>query len=109
MKIKKGDNIVVIAGKNKGTTGQVMRTFKKTERIVVKGVNLRKKHIKKTASRPGEIITFEAPIHVSNVMMIDPKTKKRSRVGYQKLKDGKKIRIAKTSKETLENNTPSKQ
>lgn len=97
MKIKKGDNVVVIAGKNKGKTGTVMRTLKKTERVVVEGVNKVTRHVRKTKDRPGQKIEFEAPFHVSNVMLIDPKTKKRTRVKVTKNEKGKKERISKKS------------
>ncbi len=97
MKIKQGDQIIVIAGKEKGKTGKVMRTISEKSRIVVEGLNLRKKHIKKSANQPGEIITFEASMHVSNVALSDPKTGKATRVGYKKLDGSKKVRIAKKS------------
>lgn len=101
MKLKTGDNVVVITGKDKGKTGKIMRVMKKTNRIVVEKVNMRTKHIKKTQSRPGETIRYEAPFEASNVMLVDPKTGKRTRVGYKHLEDGKKIRIAKASGEAL--------
>jgi large subunit ribosomal protein L24 len=97
MKLKIGDNIVVIAGKDKGKTGKIMRILRAAEKIVVEKVNIVTKHIKKTAQKPGEKIQFEAPIHSSNVMFIDPKSGKRSRLGYRKLENGKKERIAKNS------------
>lgn len=102
MKLKTGDTVVVITGKDRGKTGKIMRVMKKTTRIVVEKVNIKKKHIKKTQTRAGEIIHFEAPIHASNVMLVDPKSNVRSRVGYKRLDDGKKIRIAKNSGTTLE-------
>ena len=97
MKIKKDDNIIVIAGKDKGKTGKVLRSFPDKDMIIVEGLNMKKKH--KRANRKGlkgEMIEFAAPIHVSNVMIEDPKTKKPTRVGY-KIVNGKKIRIAKKS------------
>jgi large subunit ribosomal protein L24 len=102
MKLKTGDTVVIITGKDRGKTGKIMRVMKKTARIVVEKINIKKKHIKKTQSRAGEIISFEAPIHVSNVMLVDPKSGKRSRIGYKRLEDGKKIRIAKNSGTTLD-------
>ena len=102
MKLKTGDTVVVITGKDRGKTGKIMRVMKKTNRIVVEKINIQKKHIKKTQTRAGEIIHFEAPIHSSNVMLIDPKTNKRTRVGYKRMEDGKKIRIAKNSGMTLD-------
>jgi large subunit ribosomal protein L24 len=97
MKIKKGDNVVVIAGKNKGKTGTVMRTLVKSDRVVVEGVNKVTRHVRKTKDRPGQKIEFEAPFHASNVMLIDPKTKKRTRVSVSKDEKGKKQRISKKS------------
>jgi large subunit ribosomal protein L24 len=102
MKIKQGDNVVVIAGKDKGKTGKVMRVMKKTNKVVVEKVNYRTRHIKKTATRAGDKIRYEAPLDASNVMLIDPKTSKRTRVGYKKLDNGKKVRVAKKSGETVD-------
>ena len=92
MKIKKGDEVVVISGKYKGVKGKVLEARPAEERVVVEGVNRRKWHIKPTQEQPGHIIDREAPIHVSNVALVDPKT----RVGY-KMNDGKKVRVAKKS------------
>ncbi len=102
MKIKKGDKVLVIAGKNKGKTGTVMRTFEKSGRIVVEGVNMRTRHIKKTANRPGQKVVYEGPLDVSNVMALCPKTNKPTRIGYKKLENGKKYRVAKVSGEQLD-------
>lgn len=96
MKIKKGDEVVVISGKYKGVKGVVMEARPTESRVVVAGVNRRKWHIKPTQDKPGRIEDREAPIHVSNVAVYDAKSKKPSRVGY-KIADGKKIRIAKKS------------
>lgn len=101
MKFKAGDNVVVIAGSNRNKTGEVLRVLPKTNRVVVKGLNMVKRHVRKNQNRPGQIVEFEAPIHASNIMLIDPKTKKRTRIGYQKDEKGKKQRIAKKSKSTL--------
>lgn len=102
MKLKTGDLVVVVTGKDRGKTGKIMRVMKKTNRIVVGKMNLRTKHLKKTKTRAGEIIRFEAPFNASNVMLVDPKTGKRSRIGYKRLEDGTKIRFAKNSGETLD-------
>lgn len=102
MKIKKGDTVVVIAGKDKGKVGEVLKTFAADNKVVVKDANLRSKFNKKSTGGPGEIVRFEARMDASNVMMIDPKTKKRTRVGYKKLENGKKVRIAKKSNEVIE-------
>ena len=96
MKIKKGDEVVVISGKFKGVKGKVLEARPAEERVVVEGVNRRKWHIKPTQEQPGHIIDREAPIHVSNVAIFDAKAKKASRVGY-KMENGKKVRVAKKS------------
>lgn len=102
MKIKKGDKVRVISGADKGKEGLVVRSFPKLEKVVVEGVNLRKKHRKPTQSNPeGAIVDMYAPIHVSNVALIDPKTKKPTKVGYKYVtqKDGSvtKNRVARKS------------
>ena len=96
MKIKKGDEVVVISGKYKGVKGQVLEARPSESRVVVAGVNRHKWHVKPTQNQPGHIIDREAPIHVSNVALVDPKTKKPTRVGY-KVEKGKKVRVAKKS------------
>lgn len=101
MKIKVGDMIVVTAGKEKGKTGKVLKTFSKDNKVVVEKLNMRTKFIKKSHQGPGQKVEFEARMDASNVMLIDPKTKKRTRVGYKHLDNGKKVRIAKQSKEEL--------
>lgn len=102
MKIKLDDNVVIIAGKDKGKTGKIIKLLPKQNKVVVEKANIRTKHIKKSSERPGEIVKYEAPFNASNVMVICPQTKKRTRVGYKKVEGGKKMRIAKTSKETLD-------
>ena len=103
MKIKKGDQVIVLTGKNKGTKGEVIQAMPKESRVVVQGVNVVKRHRKPTQTNPqGGIDEVERPIHVSNVAMVDPKDDKPTRVGYKKLKDGKKVRVAKRSGETVE-------
>lgn len=97
MKIKTGDNVVVIAGKDRNKTGKVMRVLEKSGRVVVEGLNTVTRHMKKTAQKKGQKVSFEAPLNASNVMLIDPKTKKATRIGYRVSKDGKKERIAKNS------------
>jgi len=101
MKLRKGDNVVVIAGKNKNKTGKILRIQAKANRVVVEGVNKVTRHVKKRKDQPGQKIEFEAPIHVSNVMLIDPEKKKRSRIGFTK-EANKKIRIAKKSGSKLD-------
>ena len=96
MKIKRGDNVKVIAGDDKGATGVVIKVFPKEERVLVQGVNIVKKHRKPSQANPdGAIEEKEAPIHISNVALIDPKSKKAKkpvRVGYD-FENGKKIRV----------------
>ncbi len=101
MKIRKNDLVVVIAGKNKNQTGKVLRTLAKKDRVVVEGVNKVKRHMRATKERPGKILGFEAPMHISNVMLVDPKTKKRSRIGFTRDAKGVKQRIAKKSKTSI--------
>ena len=97
MKIKKGDNVIVIAGKDKGKTGKVVKSFPKKGKVIVSGVNLKKKHQKPGGkSKKGQIIEKEMPMEISNVMIADPKDGKPSRVGF-KTEGGKKVRISKRS------------
>lgn len=103
MKIKANDKVIVISGKDKGKISKVIRVIAKHGKIVVEKVNMRTKHIKKTSSGPGQKITFEAPMDVSNVMVMDPKENKPTRVGYRVMENGKKERIAKLSGSSLDN------
>jgi len=90
MHVKKGDKVRVISGKDKGKTGVILASYPKDSRVLVEGVNIVKKHAKPSQVNPqGGIISFEAPIHVSNVMPIDPKSGNPTRVGYKTV-DGKK-------------------
>ncbi len=101
MLIKKGDKVIVITGADKGKTGVVQRAYPKLEKVVVEGINVKKKHRKPTQQNPeGTILDIYAPIHVSNVSLIDPKTKKATRVGIKEVK-GKKVRYAKKSGEVI--------
>ncbi|MHA7872688.1 MAG: 50S ribosomal protein L24 [Hyphococcus sp.] len=99
-KIKKGDKVIVLAGKDRGAEGEVVQVMPKEERVVVRGVNLVKKHQRQTQTEQGGIITREAPIHLSNVALKDPSTGKATRVGF-KIEDGKKLRVAKASGEVV--------
>lgn len=102
MFVKKNDKVKVIAGKDKGKEGVVERVLPSKNRVVVKGVNIVKKHQKPSNANPnGGIVEVEAPIHASNVMVIDPSTNEATRVSY-KVVDGKKVRVAKKSGETLD-------
>ncbi|MPQ27183.1 50S ribosomal protein L24 [Bacillus paralicheniformis] len=103
MHVKKGDKVMVISGKDKGKQGVILAAFPKKDRVIVEGVNMVKKHAKPTQANPqGGILNQEAPIHVSNVMPLDPKTGEVTRVGY-KVENGKKVRIAKKSGQVLDN------
>ncbi|WP_435640406.1 50S ribosomal protein L24 [Micavibrio aeruginosavorus] len=102
LKIKKGDKVVVLTGKDKTKTGEVLKVFPEDNRVLVQGINLAKKHTKPSATSAGGIETKEMPIHASNVALIDPKSNKPTRVGYTTLKDGKKVRVARRSGETLD-------
>lgn len=100
-KLKIGDEVVVISGGSKGKTGKIAKILHKEDRAIVEKLNLVKRHVKKRREGgAGQIIEMEAPIHLSNLMMLDPTNKKRSRVGYKVEKD-KKVRIAKKSGKTL--------
>lgn len=101
MKLHAGDTVLVISGKDKGKTGRIMRVLLAEERVVVAGINMRTRHIKKTPQAPGRKVRYEASIHVSNVALLDPKLQKPTRVGYRLTADGKKERFAKRSKEAL--------
>lgn len=102
MKIKKGDKVVVLTGKNKGATGEVTKVIPETLRVVVSGVNVASRHRKPTQMSAGGIEKVELPLHVSNVALADPKSGKATRVGYKNLKDGKKVRFSRKSGETIE-------
>lgn len=103
MHVKKDDTVMVITGKDKGKKGRVIAAYPKQNRVLVEGINMVKKHMRPSQTNPqGGIVNQEAPIHVSNVMPIDPKTGEPTRVGYKVLDNGKKVRIAKKSGEALD-------
>jgi large subunit ribosomal protein L24 len=102
LKIKKGDKVVVITGKDKGKTGEVLRVLPKDSRLVVQGVNMVKRHTKPAMGQPGGIVEKESTIHISNVAHIDPKSSKPTRVGYKELEGGRKVRVARRSGEVLD-------
>ena len=102
MKLKTGDKVVVIAGKDKGKEGTITKTLRAENKVVVEGVNVAKKHVKGNGQQAGSINEVEAPIHASNVMIVDPKTNKPTRIGHKIDKDGKKIRISKKSNSSLD-------
>ena len=102
MNLKTGDKVVVIAGKDRGKEGTITKVLKEENRVIVEGVNVIKKHVKPNGQTTGSIIDKEAPIHASNVMIIDPKTKKRTRIGHTVDKKGNKVRVAKKSNSNLD-------
>lgn len=105
MKLKVNDQVMVIAGKDKGKTGQITKIDRKKNRVTVSKVNLRIKHIKKQQNQPGEKISFEAPMSASNVMIIDPKSGKPTRIKHTKLASGKKERLSTKSDVSLDHTT----
>ena len=100
-KIKKGDQVVVNTGRDKGRRGEVIEVQRTENRVLVQGCNIVKRHTRPTQTNPGGIINKEAPLHISNVSLIDPDSGKATRVGYE-IKDGKKIRIARASGKALD-------
>ena len=102
-RIRKGDKVVVITGADKGKRGEVLVVRPKDDRAIVQGVNIAKKHTKaEGVGKPGGIIEKEATIHLSNLMLIDPKTDKPTRVGFRKLDDGRKVRVNRSSGDVIE-------
>ena len=101
-RIKKGDNVVVLTGKDKGRTGTVLEMVTKSDRVLVQGINMVKRHTKQSQTSEGGIIAKEAAIHISNVALADPKDGKPTRVGIKTNDDGKKVRFAKRSGEMID-------
>jgi large subunit ribosomal protein L24 len=101
-KIKRGDQVVVVSGRDRGKRGEVLRVVRKDDRLVVQGINMIKRHTRPSAGNPGGIVDKEASIHISNVAHIDPSTNRPTRVGYKLLEDGRKVRFAKRSGEVLD-------
>jgi len=102
MKIKKGDRVFVTTGKDKGKTGDVLKVYRKRDRVLVQGANMMKRHTRPTQTAAGGIVEMEASIHVSNVAHIDPKDDKPTRVGFKVLEGGNKVRFAKRSGEVID-------
>jgi ribosomal protein L24 len=101
LKIKTGDSVVVIAGEHKGQKGKILNVDREKNRAIVEGINLISKHTKPSAQNPqGGIIKKEAPIHISNLSLLEPKTGEPTKVGYE-VRDGKKVRVSKKSKQVL--------
>ena len=101
-KVRKGDRVVVTTGRDKGKKGEVLRVYPDEGRVLVSGVNVIKKHQKQTQREQGGIVSKEAPVHVSNVAHIDPKSGEPTRVGFKTLADGRKVRVAKKSGESID-------
>ena len=101
-KIKKGDNVMVVTGKDKGKTGEVLSVLPAKERLLVRGVNIVKRHTKPSQTAPGGIIERENAIHISNVALVDPTSNKATKIGFRILEDGRKVRFAKSSSEILD-------
>ena len=101
-KLKKGDKVVVLAGRDKGKRGEVLRVDRAEHRVLVQGVNVIKRHQRQTPRQEGGIVEREAPIHISNVAIEDPKDGRPTRVGYKFLTDGRKVRFAKRSGEVID-------
>jgi large subunit ribosomal protein L24 len=102
LKIKKGDNVVVITGRDKGKTGEVLRVFPAEARVIVQGVHLAKRHTRPRMGEPGGIVEKELTIHISNISHIDPQSRKPTRVGFRRLGDGRKVRFARRSGEVID-------
>ena len=102
LKIKKGDNVIVITGRDKGKTGEVLRVFPAETRAIVQGVNIAKRHTRPRMGEPGGIVEKELTIHVSNIAHIDPQSRKPTRVGFRRLGDGRKVRFARRSGEVID-------
>ena len=101
-RIKKGDNVMVITGKDKGKTGEVLNVLPAQQKVVVRGVNIIKRHTKPSQTAPGGIIERENAIHLSNVALIDPTSNKATKIGFRTLEDGRKVRFSKSSNEILD-------
>ncbi len=101
-RIKKGDRVIVLTGRDKGKRGEVLRVFPTEQRVLVQGVMMVKRHNRASPRAEGGITTKEAPIHISNVALIDPSSDKATRVGYKVLEDGRKVRVARRSGEVID-------
>ncbi len=101
-RLRKGDDVVVISGRDKGKTGSILRVIRSEYRVIVDGINMVKRHTRPSQAQPGGIVDKEAPIHISNVALADPKDGSATRVGYKFLEDGRKVRVAKQSGEVID-------
>ena len=103
MNFKVGDKVIVITGKDKGKSGKILHILRSKNTVVIEGINMVKKHQKPTSqNQTGGIIEKENPIHISNIMMVDSKTGKGTRIGHETNKDGKKVRVSKKSNEKID-------
>ena len=102
MKIRKGDEVIVISGRDRGKKGSVLRVIPTEDRVLVQGVNMVKRHTRQSMKQRGGIVEKETPIHISNISLVDPKSGKATRVGYKFLDDGRKVRFAKASGEVMD-------
>lgn len=102
LRVKKGDEVVVVTGRDKGKKGEVVRVLREQRRVIVQGVNMVKRHTRPSQTSPGGIIEKEASIDVSNIALVDPKDGTPTRVGYKTLEDGRKVRFAKRSGEVID-------
>ena len=102
LKIKKGDKVIVITGKDKGKSGEVLNVIPKTNRVLLRGINIAKRHTAQSQTSQGGILDKELSIHISNVSHIDPKENKATKIGYKFLKDGRKVRFSKMSGDLID-------
>lgn len=102
LRIKKGDEVMITAGRDKGKVGQVIRVLREDLRVIVQGCNIIKRHTRPAAGQSGGIVEKEAAIHVSNVAYVDPKTRKPTRLGFKTIEHGRKVRFAKRSGEIID-------
>ena len=102
LRLKKGDEVVVPTGRDRGKTGEVTKIVLKKNQVIVQGVSVAKRHTAPSASNPGGIVDKEMPIDISNVALIDPKDRKPTKIGYRFLEDGRKVRFAKRSGEVID-------
>lgn len=101
-RIKTGDTVVVLTGKDKGKSGEILSIDRTKDRVIVKGINMQKKHQKPSQGNPGGLVDKEGSLHISNVNLLDPETNKPTRVGVQKNDDGKKVRVSKRSEKVID-------
>ena len=102
LKMKKGDRVIVIAGRDRGKTGEVLRVMPTEARVLVQGVNMIKRHTRQSPGEPGGIVEKEAPVHISNVAHIDPRDDKPTRVGWKTIEGDRKVRVARRSGDIIE-------